>query len=411
MLADAGLAAGTLRTLGFVLAGVSLGTASGLTPGLHANNFALVLAAAAPSLPGTTTQVAAAVLAAGVTHTFLDVVPALALGVPDAAMAASALPGHRLVLDGRGREALRLSAFGSGLAVVGALALSVPVTRLMTALYPVLRSWLPAVLAAVVALLLATESTRRGAVGGVLALASSGALGLATLSLSPSAPLDGGGMLTPLFAGLFGAPVLVDALGGTGVPPQGDSAVVLDPEGALRPALAGTAAGAAVGYLPGVSAGIASVLALAGVPGRGGAREYVVATSGANTANSVFALFALVALGTPRTGVMVAIDRVAPRPSLPTLLAAGLVAAGVGFALVVVLGDRYLETVGRLDPAALSLAVLGLLVCLSWGFAGTVGVGVFGVATAVGLLPPRLGTRRVHLMGVLLVPLVASGVG
>jgi putative membrane protein len=101
-----------------VLAGIALGTCSGLVPGLHANNVALLLAAVASSLPGEPRLAGAAIVAAGVTHTCLDVVPALALGVPDPAMAASALPGHRRVLNGRGREAIRLSALGSASAVL-----------------------------------------------------------------------------------------------------------------------------------------------------------------------------------------------------------------------------------------------------------------------------------------------------
>lgn len=125
-----------LVALGFVLGGIALGTVSGLVPGLHANNFALLLAAPAPQIPGPPLCVGAAMLAAGVTHTFLDVAPALALGVPDTAMAASALPGHRLVIEGRGREALRLSAFGSGLAVLFAVPLALPMTDLMVAATP-----------------------------------------------------------------------------------------------------------------------------------------------------------------------------------------------------------------------------------------------------------------------------------
>lgn len=121
----------TFVALGFVAVGVLCGTLSGLTPGLHANNFALLMAAVAPKVPGPPTLVGAAMLAAGVTHTFLDVVPALALGVPDAAMAAVALPGHRLVLEGKGREALRLSALGSVLAVLFAVPLAIPMTELM----------------------------------------------------------------------------------------------------------------------------------------------------------------------------------------------------------------------------------------------------------------------------------------
>jgi len=75
----------TVVTLGFILGGVALGTASGLVPGLHANNFALLLAGFAPAIPAHPLYVGAAMLAAGVTHTFLDIVPALALGVPDPA--------------------------------------------------------------------------------------------------------------------------------------------------------------------------------------------------------------------------------------------------------------------------------------------------------------------------------------
>lgn len=38
----------TVAALLFVAGGIALGTASGLTPGLHANNFAIVLGSAAP---------------------------------------------------------------------------------------------------------------------------------------------------------------------------------------------------------------------------------------------------------------------------------------------------------------------------------------------------------------------------
>lgn len=397
-------------TLLFALGGVALGTVSGLTPGLHANNFALVLAAAAPALPGTPALVGAAMLAAGIVHTFLDAVPALALGVPDAAMAAGALPGHRLVIAGRGREALRLSALGSGLAVVVAVPLAVPLTAAMRAAYPTLRSALPLVLVGVVLALLWMESTWHARLGGVAAFALSAALGLRTLDLSTAGPLGGdvGGMLTPLFAGLFGAPVLVDALGGDGVPPQDDSRVTLPRRSVATTALAGTGWGALVGYLPGVSAAIAAALALPAAPDRSGARGFVVATSGANTATAVFALFALVALGMPRTGVTVALSEAGVPLSLPRLVAVAVLAAAVGFVLVPTLGDAYLTTVGRLDPTALSVAVLALLVGLSYAFAGPLGVPVFAAATALGLLPPRLGSRRVHLMGVLIGPLAVG---
>jgi len=397
-----------VTTLGYVLVGVALGTCSGLTPGLHANNFALLLASVVPALPGPPLALGAAMLAAGVVHTFLDVVPALALGVPDPATAAVTLPGHRLVLDGRGREALRLSALGSGLAVLVALPVAVPLTHVVEAVYPTLRRHLPLVLAGVALVVVATEPTwrRRLAAAGTVVVAAG--LGWATLDLDPTGPVAAGGVLAPLFAGLFGAPVLIEALDGDGVPPQADPTVTLDRLTVLGTASAGAGAGALVGYLPGVSAAVGTVLVLPAVPGRSGARGFLVASSGASTANTVFALFALVALGSPRTGVMVAMDRISATGPLLPLVGATCLAAAAGFALVVSVGDTYLRTVGRLDYARVSLGTGCLLVAVAYLFAGVPGLAVFALAALVGLLPVALGVRRVHLMAVLAPAIVAS---
>ncbi|MFD1643080.1 tripartite tricarboxylate transporter permease [Halohasta litorea] len=390
----------------FALGGVALGTASGLVPGLHANNFALLLAATAASIPADPLFVGVAMLTAGVVHTFLDIVPMLSLGVPDAAMAISALPGHRLVLEGRGREALRLSAVGSGLAVAAALPLALPITWAMTHAYPFIRAHLWVVLGAVVCLLVVTESSTEAIVGGLLSFGLAAALGWVTLDVTPKAPLDAGSMLTPLLTGLFGAPILLDAMGGGGVPPQADAKLTMGRRDLGLTAGAGSVAGSIVGYLPGISAAIASVMALPAVPNRDADRGFIVATSGANTANTVFALFALIALGTPRTGVMVAVDSTGVPLDVPVLLAAVVVGAACGTLLVVALGDRYLLTVGRADYTRVSLVVLAFLSVLSFAFTGLFGVLVFAVSTVVGLVPPRFGARRVHLMGVLIGPLM-----
>ena len=400
---DAGL---TLSVVAVALGGVALGTCSGLVPGLHANNFAVMLAAVAPSLPLDPLLLGVAMLTAGVVHTFLDIVPALTLGVPDAAMAVAALPGHRLVLAGRGREALRLSAVGSVLAVAVAIPLAIPITWLMVRAYPIVRAHLTLVLGAVVCLLILTESSLRAALGGLFAFSLAAALGWATLDVQPAAPLAAGSMLTPLLTGLFGAPILLDAMGGDGVPPQADAKLAMARRDLGMTAGAGSLAGALVGYLPGVSAAIASVIALPALPNRDPDRGFVVATSGANTANTVFALFALLALGTPRTGVLVAMDNTGVPLRVPALLTAVVIGAAAGFLLVVSLGDSYLLTVGNMEYAKVSLVVLVFLATLSWLFTGWFGVGVFVAAAIVGLVPPRFGTRRVHLMGVLIGPLM-----
>ncbi len=398
----------TLLTLACIGAGSTMGTISGLIPGLHANNFALVLASVASSVPAAPLLVGVTMLAAGVVHTFVNAVPALALGVPDAETAVTTLPAHRLVQQGRGEEAIRLTALGSLLAVLCAAVLAVPVTRGMEAGYPTIMDHMALVLVAVVVAMIVAEPTRRAQFGGALAMLASGLLGAVTLSVEPSAPLDAGGMLAPLFAGLFGAPILLDAMAGGGVPRQSGPAIRSTRQRVLVTTFAGALAGAVVGYLPGISAAIAAVAVLAVLPGGVDDRGYVVATSGVDTANTIFALFALSAIGQPRTGVMVAFQETGAPVELPMLLAAVALSGVIGFVVVLTVGDWYLQVVGQADYRTLSMSVIALLLVVAFLLAGWVGILAFCVATVIGLVPPHLGARRVHLMGVLIGPLVLS---
>jgi len=93
---------------------------------------------------------------------------------------------------------------------------------------------------------------------------------------------------------------------------------------------------------------------------------------------------------------------------LPVLLVTVVIAACAGFLGVVMLGDRVLAVIGSIEPEIVSSVVLLLLVGLSAGFAGIFGAIVFPVATLLGLVPPRLGVRRVTLMGVLIGPLLVG---
>lgn len=147
-------------------------------------------------------------------------------------------------------------------------------------------------------------------------------------------------------------------------------------------------------------------MTLPAVPEDDGARGFLIATSGVNTSNTIFALFALVALGSPRTGVLVALDSTGVPLDLPLLLSAVALAAGVGFVLVPWVGDRYLRTVGRVEYTHLSVGVLCLLLGLAYLFAGPIGVGAFCASALIGLVPAKFRARRVHLMGVLMGPLI-----
>src|SRR5467141_9206 len=123
----------------FTLLGVAAGVVTGLAPGLHVNNVALLLLASRAAFealvlaafPSAGPEELIAILSsfvmgAVVGHSFLDFVPSVYLGAPEEKTALSVLPGHRLLLAGEGHVAVRLAARGGIAGVAAAVALLLP---------------------------------------------------------------------------------------------------------------------------------------------------------------------------------------------------------------------------------------------------------------------------------------------
>lgn len=134
-----------LAVLLFSLLGTLLGATGGLVPGLHINNLAYLIGASAGTLvagslgllgpfgatePEALLLVAALIIASLIAHAFTSILPSVFLGAPDPGRALSVLPAHRLLLAGRGFDAVRCSLIGcvGGLAVCLA---ALPIFRLV----------------------------------------------------------------------------------------------------------------------------------------------------------------------------------------------------------------------------------------------------------------------------------------
>ena len=98
-----------------VFLGCLMGVVTGLTPGLQINLVALILFSISPFLLGCTNVIAVAsfIIAMSITHTFTDFISATYLGAPADDTALAVLPAHRLLLDGMGHEAVKLTVIGS----------------------------------------------------------------------------------------------------------------------------------------------------------------------------------------------------------------------------------------------------------------------------------------------------------
>ncbi|NYT19824.1 MAG: hypothetical protein GKC08_06005 [Methanosarcinales archaeon] len=263
-----------------VLIGYALGIFSGLVPGIHTNNFALMLVALSPMLMDSgipPIYIAIAILANSLSHTFHDIIPAVYLGAPNDDMALAVLPGHRLLLEGFGSEAIRLSALGSAGSVVFSLIIAVPLAFAFSKLYPVLQNYLGLLLLLISISLILSEKGEYIINQGSLVkykykayaltlFILTGILGLFAFrmeaSMNPLIDFGSPSILLPLLSGLFGASqLLISLFSGSHIPPQRYSKIELPAKRIIRGVITGSAAGSIVAWLPGISSSIAAVLA------------------------------------------------------------------------------------------------------------------------------------------------------
>lgn len=533
----------------FAFLGTAAGVATGLTPGLHVNTVAaLILTFQAPLLvfagtffawasptPQDLALLAAALVVGNVVaHTFLDYIPAIFLGAPEAETALSVLPGHRMLLRGRGLDAIHLSAWGSLMAAFLAIALILPFRVVMGApvdAYEDLRPVIPYLLMLVAAILIISESGNprggrrelvsrlpEGFLGEeetapqILCLRPSEATGVeeafllrgeaaglaghrlivadgegsvrvrlegevpaslngeVTLFVAPSPRASpwaalipkGWAMLVfllagylgvlvllsplpsvnwfflsalradprslgflPLFTGLFALPTLLISLARTPHIPRQEA----DPEGTklargdrVRATLGGSLVGAFVAWIPGITAATATVFAqfLVGKQARKGTNDeaFILSLSCVNTATALFTILALFVILRARSGGAAAIETLSgdlvaawdPLLSFPQALGWFLLAAAVAsvaaFFLTRGFGALFARLAGAVPYRRIVLGVLSFLVGIILLLSGVTGLVIAAFATLIGLLPPLVGVKRVHLMGCLIVPLV-----
>ena len=417
-----------------ILLGFLLGIISGLTPGIHVNNFALVLLALSPlfmQLGFTPFYIAVIILSNSVTQTFLDIIPSIFLGAPEADTALAVLPGHQLLMEGRGAEAVRLSAIGSAGAVVIALLMAYPLGFFFLNIYSVIDAYIGWILVLIVFLMIVTENGEmiegQGSLvhlkykGYAIALFFvSGMLGtFAFDNADKMAPLFTFGepsILLPLLSGLFGASMLVISLmTKSEIPPQQNVCRFFLPRKTIiRGMLTGTAAGSFVAWLPGVSSAVGTIIARLFVrddKNEFSSKEFMISISGANTANAIFSLIALYTIHRARSGAMVAVDELITRNEwefsmIAILLIVIIFVSIISYYSTIFLGDRISGFLSKINYSKLCLAVLAGLTLMVIMFTGWFGLVIFLISTPVGMIATFAKIKKVHAMGVILLPVI-----
>ncbi|MCK9152187.1 tripartite tricarboxylate transporter permease [Methanobacterium alcaliphilum] len=396
--------------------GVLFGVITGLIPGIHVNTVGAIVFASATSLLNLFSLefLCVFLVAMSISHALLEFIPSMFLGVPEEATALSILPGHRMVLEGRSREAIRLVAVGGFGAIMITILLLPLFVIFLPPLYGFLKPYIWIILIIMsIYMLIRLSADLNTFLWSLFLFLFSGIMGWVMLNT----PISSGLSLMCLFTGMFGVSTMLFSLNEKScLPHQHKFNKICLNINIFRGMVAGGIAGTILGFLPGFGPAQGSIIAQ---ELSGGSEEnnesFLTSMSGVNTSDTLFSLIAIYLIGNPRSGIAVYLSQLIQEFNINYLLFfifASLTAVSVSLILCIKLGDYLSEYMQKLNYKKISWGVIIFMSGLLLIFSILENVSlpfislVYATAIAIGLLPHYLGVSKSQLMGVLILPAV-----
>lgn len=398
--------------------GIMIGTGTGMVPGIHVNTAGAIMFASSGFLLNYISPEFLCVIfvSMSIAHALIEFVPSMLLGVPEEGTATSILPGHRMVLEGRSKEAIRIVSIGG----FGAIVVVILMLPIFSVCLPFLQgiskpyTWIILTVVSVY-MIYRLSNGKRAFIWSMLLFILSGILGWVMLQT----PISSGISLMCTFSGLFGISTILFSLNdSSSIPHQSKFYEFIVDADTIKSIFAGGTAGAILGFLPGFGPAQGSIIA------QGACRtsdegddtkNFLLANSGLNTSDTLFSLIAIYLIGNPRSGIAVYMSYLISEFTIGHLLVftfTSLLAVSVSLMICLKLGDSFSNLMQGVDYKKLSISVIILMIVILYVFAfvyeGPVLYLTLGLitSTAMGLIPHYLGVSKSHLMGVLILPAI-----
>ena len=387
-----------------IFLGIFAGIFTGLIPGVHINLVGVLVLSSSLFLLNYFSPLSLAlfIVAMSITHTFLDSIPSIFLGAPDSGLELSVLPGHKLLLQGRGYEAVFLTVVGSFFAVVVCLSLTPILIPLIKYGYPVIEPYIVYILIFFSAVLILREVKSR--FWALVVYLLSGVLGIATLTM-PYLKQP----LFPMLSGLFGTSILIVSLmQKTKIPEQRITYPKLKVEEVLSYLGLGTFASLLVGTMPGMGSSQAAIIS-SSVKKNNKPENFLIMLGSINTIVMVVSFIALYTIDKARNGSVVVISKILGEFNfgyLVLFLITSLFVAGIASFLALKISKVFCKFMGRVNYKSLCMGVISLIIVLVFILTGPLGLLILTVSSLLGIFTSLVGIGKNHLMGCLLLPVI-----
>lgn len=380
-----------------------MGVVLGLLPGTHINNILPLILTLSIAFPPH--YLAVFIVSLSITQIFVSYISSVFLGAPNEDTSLSVLPGHRLLLEGRGYEAIKLTVFGSVCSILVSLGTIAILANHFTYLYEISRPYIQYPIVLVVLFMLFSEKKPKKILSATLIVLLSGLLGIIVLG---SSILPAQNSMFPLLSGFFGLSTLIICIKEKSRIPkqQEDSKMNVSKRELLKSVLLGSFAGILVGFLPAIGVSQAATM-VQYLGGMGEARNFLVTLSSINAANEVFSLSSLYLVGNPRSGSSVAIGRILPELNFYDVLlltSSICLAGGLASLVTLYLSKKIPRFLVKVNYTYLSLAVIVFMFVMIFVLTGVYGILVAFTSASIGILCATLGVRRSNCMATLLLP-------
>ncbi len=400
------------------LIGVLCGTITGLIPGIHVNTVGAFIFASSPFLLASYSPEILCIflISMAISHALLEFIPSIFLGVPQEGTVLSILPGHKMVIEGRGKEAVRLAAVGGFGAIIITIILLPLFAMVLPLIYGPIKPYIWILLIIIViCMFIRLNNEFKSFFWSVILFMLSGLMGYTMLNLPVSANLS----LLVIFTGLFGVSTLLYSLSQKSfIPSQNRFHRFKINSTVLKGIFAGGIAGTILGFLPGLGPAQGGIIAqeiTGGGDYQSNNQGFMVAISGINTADTLFSLAMIYLIGNPRSGIAVYVNNILGGLDFNHLLYfvfTALTAVSISLFMCLKLGDMVSESVEKVNYEKLSWIVIAFMSILVaafsiWYHANMLYMMlVYITAISIGLLPHYLGVNKSNLMGVLIVPAI-----
>ena len=388
-----------LEILLFLFLGIIFGTLTGLIPGIHINLVGIFIVSISTTLllnidP---TYLIVFITSMAIAHTFVDFIPSIFLGCPDTDTELSILPGHELLKQGLGYQAILLTCYGSLAAIFLLLLISLPSSILISKFYPTIQNLIPYFLISISILLISIEKQK---IPAIIIFTLAGTLGFSALNFSLIKE-----PLLPLLTGLFGSSLLITSIKNkTKIPKQEISKPKIK---LIRPLIGSVIASPICSFLPGTGSGQAAIIG--NTLTKNSREQFLVLIGATNTLVMGFSFLSLYLISKTRTGAAVAIQQIIHTLNykiLILILSTTLIAGIFSFFLTIYLAKIFSTKIENLNYTKLSLLILIFLTILIFLISTIYGILIFISATLLGIFCIKIGVRKTNMMGCLLIPTI-----